>query len=123
MPSLDRNVKVTCGNCGISVKEKNLTRHKSRSSGGALYCPNCPNFSTKSKNDLNYHFAKIHSVARRSRTYKCKLCHAEFPSYYALVQHKNFQLGTQIGFGARNIDVEYIVGDVDDQSLREELES
>ena len=28
-----------------------------------------------------------------------------------------------MGFGASNIDVEDIVGDVDDQSLREELES
>ena len=28
-----------------------------------------------------------------------------------------------MGFGASNIDVEDIVGDVDDQSLREEMES
>ena len=41
---------------------------------------------------------------------------------YALCQHKNTQHGTQIGFVANNIDVEDIVGDVDDQSLREELE-
>ena len=36
---------------------------------------------------------------------------------------QNTQHGTQIGFGARNIDVENIVGDVEDQSWREELES
>ena len=36
---------------------------------------------------------------------------------------KNTQHGTQIGFGASSINVEDIVGDVDDQSLREELES
>ena len=42
---------------------------------------------------------------------------------YALRQHKNTQHGTQIGFGAKNIDVDDIVGDVDDQSLREELQS
>ena len=34
-----------------------------------------------------------------------------------------FLLFAQIGFGANNIDVEDIVGDVDDQSLREELQS
>ena len=123
MPALDRNVKVTCENCGTSVTKKNLSRHKSRCSGGALYCPKCPNFSTKSRDDLNYHIAKKHSVQRPSITYKCKLCHAEFPGFYALRQHKNTQHGTQIGFGASNIDVEDIVGDVDDQSLREELES
>ena len=41
----------------------------------------------------------------------------------ALRQHKNTQHGTQIGFGARNFDLEDIVGDVDDQRLREELQS
>ena len=56
-------------------------------------------------------------------TYKCKLCHAEFSGFYALCQHKNIQHGTQFGFGVNNIDVEDIVGDVDNQSLREELES
>ena len=43
--------------------------------------------------------------------------------FYALSQHKNTQHGTQIGFGANNFDVEDIVGALDDQSLREELES
>ena len=88
-----------------------------------MYCPKCPNFSTKSGDDLNYHIAKKHSVPRPSVTYKCKLCHAEFPDFYALRQHKSTQHGTQIGFGANNIDVEDIVGAADDQSLREELES
>ena len=73
--------------------------------------------------DLNYHVAKKHSVSRPSITYKYKLCHAEFLDFYALRQHKKLQHGTQIGFGANNIEVEEIMGDVDDQSLREELES
>ena len=123
MPALDRNVKVTCGNCGTSVTKKNLSRHKSRCSGGTLYCTQYPNFSTLSQDDLSYHIAKQHSVAGLSKTYKCNLCHAELTGFYALRQHKNVQHGTQIGFGARNFDVEDIVGDVDDQSLREELQS
>ena len=84
---------------------------------------NVPIFFTKSREDLNYHTAKQHSVAGPSKTYKCKLCHAEFPGFYAVRQHKNTQHGTQIGFGASNIDVEDIVGDVDDQRLREELQT
>ena len=88
-----------------------------------MYCPKCPNFFTKSRDDLNYHIAKQHSATGPSKTYKYKLCHAEFPGFYALRQHKNRQHGKQIGFGASNIDVEDIVGDVDDQSLREELQS
>ena len=51
------------------------------------------------------------------------MCHAEFSGFYALRQLKNTLHGKQIGFGASNIDVEDIVGDVDDQSLREELQS
>ena len=120
---MDRIVQVTCENCGNSVTKKNLSRHKSRCSGGTLYCPKCPNFSTTSKDDLNYHIAKKHSVPRSSITYKCKLCHAEIASFYALRQHKNTQHGTQFGFGANNYDVENKVGDVDDQNLREEMES
>ena len=123
MPALDRNVKVTCGNCETSVTKKNLSQHKKICSAGTLYCPKCSNFFTKSKDDLNYHIVKKHSVSRPSITYKCKLCHAEFTGFYALRQHKNTQHGTQIGFGANNIDVEDTVGAVDDESLREELES
>ena len=123
MPALDRNVKDTCDNCGTSVTKEHLSRHESRCSGGALYCPKCPNFSTESRVDLNYHIAKQQSVSGPSITYKCKLCHAEFPGFYVLRQHKSIQHGTQSGFGASNIDVEDIVRDVDDQSLREELQS
>ena len=94
MPALDLNVQVTCGNCGTSVTKKNLSRHKSRYSGGTLYCPKCPNFFTKSKEDLNYHTAIRHRAAGPSITYKCKLCHAEFTGFYALRQHKNTQHGT-----------------------------
>ena len=73
--------------------------------------------------DLNYHVAKKHSVPGLSIAYKCKLCDAEIPGFYALRQHKNTQHGAQIGFGASNIDVEDIVGDIDYRSMREEKES
>ena len=72
---------------------------------------------------LIYHVAKKNSAPRSSIPYKCKLCHADFPGFFVLHQHKNTQHWTQIGFEASNIDVEDVVGDVDDQSLREELES
>ena len=56
-------------------------------------------------------------------SFKCKLCYQEFPGFYALRQHRNTQHGTQIGSGTRDVDLEHIVGDVDDHSLREELRS
>ena len=123
MPVLDRNLKVTCENCGKAVTKKHLYRHKSSCSDGTFYCPKCPNFSTKSRDDLNYHTAKKHSAAGPKNSRTCKECHAEFPGSCALRQHKNTQHRTQIGFGASKIDVEDIVGDVDDQSLREEFQS
>ena len=123
MPAFNRNAKATCENCGTSLTKQHLSRHKSSCSGGTLFCTQCPNFFTKSRDDLNYPIAKQPSAAGLSTTYKCKLCHADFPGFYDLRQHKNTQHGIQIGFGASNIDVDDIVGDVDDQSLREELES
>ena len=63
MAALDQNVKVTCENCGSSVTKNQLSRHKSRCSGGKLYCPKCPNFFTKSRDDLSYHIAQKHSAA------------------------------------------------------------
>ena len=88
MPALDRNVKVTCGNCGTSVTKKNLSGHGKSCSAGTLYCPKCPNFFTKSRDGLYYQIAKKHSVPRSSLIYKCKVCFAEFPDFYALRQHK-----------------------------------
>ena len=123
MPALDRNVEVTFGDCATSVTKKHLSRDKSSCSGGTLCCPKCPNFFTKSKDDLNYHIAKKHCVPRPSITYKSNLCHTEFTGIYALRQHKNTQHGAQTGFEASKIVVEDILGDVEDQSLREEMES
>ena len=60
MPSLIRKEKVTCENCGNQITRNNIVRHKKRCSVGTLYCTQCPNFSTKSQNDLKYHIAKKH---------------------------------------------------------------
>ena len=123
MPSLNRNEKVTCENCGTQTTKLNLARHKKRCTVGTLYCTHCPNFSRKSQNDLNYHIAKKHSAPKPEVTFKCKLCFQEFPGLYALRQHRNNQHTMQIGSGTKDVDVENIVGDVEDQRLREELRS
>ena len=43
--------------------------------------------------------------------------------FYALRQHRNTEHGMQIGSGTRDVDVEHIMGDVEDHSLGEELRS
>ena len=121
MPSLNRNEKVTFENCGTQTTKLNLARHKKRCSVVTLYRTQCPNFSTKSLNDLNYQFAKRHSAPKPDVTFRCKLFYQEFPGFHALRQHRNTQHGTKIGSGTRDMD--HILGDVEDHSLREELRS
>ena len=79
MPSLNRYEKVpnkypTSENCGTQQTKVNLARHKKSCSAGTLYYTQCPNFSTKSQNDLNYHMAKKHRAPKPDVTFKCKLC-------------------------------------------------
>ena len=92
-----RNVKVTCDKCGTSVTKINLSRHKSRCSGGTLYCSKCPIFSTKPRDDLNYHIAKQHSAAGPSITYKCKLCHPEHSGFLLYVNTKTLNMEHKMG--------------------------
>ena len=123
MPSLIRKEKFTCEDCGTQTTRNNIVRHKKRCSVGTLYCTHCRNFSTKSQSDLNCHIAKKHSAPKLDVTFKCKLCNQEFGGFYALLQHRNTQHGMQIGSDTRDVDVEHIVGDVEDHRLREELRS
>ena len=123
MPSLNRYEKIACENCGTQTTKINLAGHKKSCSVGTLYCTQCPNFSTKSPDDLNYHFAKKQSTPKLDVTFKCKLCYQEFPGPYALRQHRNIQHGMQYGLGTRDGDLEHIVGDVENHKMREELRS
>ena len=118
-----RKDKNRCEKCGTETTRNNIVRHKKRCSIGTLYCTQCPNFSTKSQNDLNYHTAKKHSAPKPDVTFKCKFRYQEFPGFHALRQHRNNQHGMQIGSGTRDVDVEHIVGEVEDHSLREEWRS
>ena len=123
MPALNRNEKVTCVNCATQITKLNLARHKKSCPAGTLYCTQCPNFFTKFQNDLNYHIPKKHSAPKPDITFKCKLCYQEFPGIYALRQHKNTQLGIQIGSRTSDVDVEHVMRDNEDHKLREELRS
>ena len=118
IPSLIRKEKFTCENCGTQTTRNIIVRHKKRCSVGTLYCTHCPNFSTKSQTDLNYHIVKKHSAPKPEITVKCKLCYQEFPGFYAFRQHRTTQHTMQIGSGTKDVDVEHIVGDVEDDSLR-----
>ena len=123
MPSLIRKEKIRCENCITQTTKNNIVHHKKSCSAGTLFCTQCPNFSTKFQNDLNYHIAKKHSAPKPDVTLKCKLCFQDFPGFYALRQHRNTQQTMQVRSGTRDVDVEHLVGDVECQRLREELRS
>ena len=121
MPALNRNEKVVCDNCGKQYVRQQAARHKKSCQGGTLSCPKCPNYSTKSQAELSYHIAKKHGPSTPKLSTTCTLCWEEFPSYYSLQRHKRtqHQIGSQIGGGAA--DLSTVMGDLDDEQLREEL--
>ena len=112
MPSLIREEKVTCENCGTQTTRNNIVRHKKRCSVDTWYCTHCPNFSTKT---LKYHIAKKHSAPKPDITCRFKLCFQEFPGFYALRQYRNTRHRMQIGSGTRDVDLEHIVEVIEDQ--------
>ena len=123
MPSLNQYESIKCEKCGVQTTKLNLARHKKRCSAGTLYCTQCPSFSTKSQNDLNYHIAKKESAPKLDVTLNFKFCYQELPGFYALRQHRNTQHGMQIGSRTRDVNLEQTVVDAEDQRLSEELPS
>ena len=88
-----------------------------------MYCANCPNFSTKSRDDLDYHIAKKHSVAGPKNNHTCKECSIEFPSFYSLRHHKQRYHTAETTPSGEKADMQSLVDAGDDKSLEEELQS
>ena len=107
----------------VVPKLQNLIFRVTRRDVLLVHCivANVPISPQNHKIDLIYQIAKKHSTQKLDVTFKCKLCYQTFPGLYALRQHRNTQHGKQIGSVTRDVDVEHIVGDVEDQSFREEL--
>ena len=80
----------------------------------------CPNFSTKSRDDLTHHVVKKLSTPWEKITRKCKICLKEFPGFYALRQHKRQEQGVQMK--SFEFDVINLIED-GDAHLREELQA
>ena len=100
--------------CGTQTT-RNIVRHKNSCSAGILYCSQCPNYSTKSQSDMNYHVANKHRTPKPDVTLKFTLCYQEFPGFYALKQHKNNQHGFPIK--TAKVDRDDIINEVDDTDL------
>ena len=120
MPALDRNSKVTCPNCNLSVVKQQMSRHKKSCTNGTLKCQKCPNFFSTSQAALNFHIAKKHGAPQPKIAFNCKECGQEFPGYYALRQHKNDHHGGSMKISTANVE-DILNNDADDANLREEL--
>ena len=86
--SLNRYQIVTCENSGTQTTKLNLARHKKNCSAGILFCVQCPNFSTKSQNDLNYQCAKKHSAPNLISPSSVDFVMQNFPVFILYVNTK-----------------------------------
>ena len=102
MPSLDRNLPVKCTRCNKVVVKKNTAGHKQSCDSGTLFCPKCSHFSTKKKEDMNYHIANHHAPKDTKLNTVCTICLEEFPSFYSLQQHKRRKHGTSTKVGTKS---------------------
>ena len=123
MPSVNGYEKVTCGNCGTQTAQLNLGVTCRVVLLVRFIVPNVPISQKNHKKNLIYHIAKKHRAPKLDVTFKCKLWCQDFPGVYASRQHRNTQYGMQIGSRTRDVDVEHIVGEVEDHMLRENLRS
>ena len=89
MPSLNRNKRVACLECGSEYTHKDASRH--RRTCGVLKCSNC-NFCTYSSEELANHFMKKHSQ------HNIKLCAQQTPN--TLQEKVNF-----LSFFLKNLEI------------------
>ena len=88
MPSLNRNERVACLECGREYTHKDASRHRRRC--GVLKCSNCT-FYTYSSEELANNFKKKHSQ------YNIKLCAQQTPKFFSFFL-KNLEVTMHISF-------------------------
>ena len=126
MPALDRNLPVKCTKCNKMVVEKNMARQKKSCDSGTLYCPKCPHFCTKKKEDMNYHIAKHHAPKDTNLRTMCTVCLEEFPSFYSFQQNTRRKHGTSTKVGTNSSEkrkevLESEEQEKDNEQLQQEL--
>ena len=121
MPSLIQ--KSTGENCGTQTTRSNFVQHEKRSSAGTLTCFSCTNFSPRCRAEIIYHIIKKNSKATARVVQTWKKCDKDFHKFCLLREHKRKELGSQTGSWIQNADVAQLKGDVDDNSLEEQLEN
>ena len=122
MHSLNRKEKVICENCGTKTT-LNLAHHKKRCSAGSHACSSCASFSAKSRAGVKYHISKKHSIANARIVHRFKVYDKHFHSFFNWREHKRKENEAQRNSGTQNVIVAHVMGDVDYNSLKEEMET
>ena len=119
MPGLNRNVKVFCENYVTQFTKRKIVRHKIKCSTGSLTYPSCTKFSTKSRAEMNYQISKNHSNAHVRVVHEFKNVTKFFTPFTVCENDHDAERSSE----AQNVDVAHVMGDTDDNSLKEEKET
>ena len=123
MPSLNRNEKVKCENCGKEYRRDHAARHSKNCVRGVISCSECRYF-TYNQQEMNYHVAKKHAPSTSKQSTVCSSCEQEFPSYYSLQEHRRKEHGAKQRKPSDTVaDLNKIVEEEgeDGEKLKEEL--
>ena len=94
MPTLNRNEKVKCADCGNMYIRQNAARHRKNCSKGVISCPDCKYF-TYNQQEMSHHMAKKHAQPNSKQSTVCPSCEQEFPRYNSLQQHRRKEHGAK----------------------------
>ena len=66
---------------------------------------------------------EIHRLSQPKKCHKCHLCHQVFASFCSLRLHKQKMHNAQSELETKNLDSTQLVGEIEDEALKEELET
>ena len=77
MPSLNRNEKVQCWDCGNMYVCQHAARHRKSCQAGIISCPDCKYFTTYHKQEMKFHVTKKHTPSTSKQSTICSSCEKE----------------------------------------------
>ena len=120
-PFVDRSQQTTCNYCGRKVKKVNISRHKISCASGTKFCPQYLNFFCKTQIEMHPHTATKLTIPSMITKTRCNNCEGEYSSFYSLQRHKKSAHGTTSRIQKANVNLHAIMGNYDNQALRQEL--
>ena len=92
-------------------------------STGTFTYPPCTNFSAKSRAGKSYEISKKPSKSKARVVHISKTCYKDVDCFYLLREHQLRKHGTQGSSVAQKVDATKLMADIEDNSLKGELET